>query len=255
MTTIDRELDPWCLTYDGYEPSRRALHEALCTLGNGYVATRGALDEVDAGGPHSPGTYLAGGYDRAETEIEGKLLENEDLVNWPNWLPVTFRMPSGKWFAPDAVDILQFRIRLDLRQALLCRHERFRDDDGNRFDLRCRRMVHMGRPHLAATEWTLTSLDWEGDLEFRTALDGDVVNSNVERYRDLEGRHVEIVETGVDGEDVVFLTARTRQSRVLMSQASRTRLFEGDDLVPVRRRRRTTPARAEQRLHQRHQRA
>lgn len=32
----------WLLTYEGYDPEVEGLREALCTLGNGYVATRGA---------------------------------------------------------------------------------------------------------------------------------------------------------------------------------------------------------------------
>ena len=40
----------------------KRLREALCTLGNGYFATRGAAEEADADEIHYPGTYLAGGY-------------------------------------------------------------------------------------------------------------------------------------------------------------------------------------------------
>ena len=38
--------------YQGYDPGQEGLREALCTLGNGYFATRGALPHRDrAGGP------------------------------------------------------------------------------------------------------------------------------------------------------------------------------------------------------------
>ena len=32
----------WSLVYDGFDPAREGIREALCTLGNGYFATRGA---------------------------------------------------------------------------------------------------------------------------------------------------------------------------------------------------------------------
>ena len=35
-------MNEWALVYDGFEPDREGLREALCTLGNGYFATRGA---------------------------------------------------------------------------------------------------------------------------------------------------------------------------------------------------------------------
>src|SRR3546814_16606622 len=74
----------------------RSLREALCTLGNGYFATRGAFADASADGTHYPGTYVAGLYNRLETPIQDRLVENEDLVNLPNWLPLTFRIEIGR---------------------------------------------------------------------------------------------------------------------------------------------------------------
>ncbi|MFL6267269.1 MAG: HAD-IA family hydrolase, partial [Actinomycetes bacterium] len=69
--------DVWTLVYDSYDPARQGLREALCALGNGYFVTRGALPEAEADDVHYPGTYVAGLYDRAETEVAGRMVENE----------------------------------------------------------------------------------------------------------------------------------------------------------------------------------
>ena len=106
------------------------MREALCTLGNGYFATRGAGPEAQADEIHYPGTYLAGGYNRLETEIEGRVIENEDLVNLPNWLVLNFRLADGDWFDLSAVKILAYRQELDVRQGILYRTIRFRDSQG-----------------------------------------------------------------------------------------------------------------------------
>ena len=34
-------MSDWCLRYEGYDPRQEGLRETLCTLGNGYFATRG----------------------------------------------------------------------------------------------------------------------------------------------------------------------------------------------------------------------
>ena len=96
------EAGPWTLSYEGFDPALEGRREALLTLGNGYFATRGAAAEAVADGVHYPGTYLAGGYNRLTTEIAGRAVENEDLVNWPNWLPLTVRPDDGasEWFGP-----------------------------------------------------------------------------------------------------------------------------------------------------------
>ncbi len=98
----------WKLVYEGFDPSQEGLREALCTLGNGYFATRAAAEEAEADGVHYPGTYLAGGYNRLATDIVGRTIENEDLVNLPNWLPLTFRPENGDWFDLRRVEILEY---------------------------------------------------------------------------------------------------------------------------------------------------
>ena len=75
-------------------------------MGNGYFATRGAAPESKAGQVHYPGTYAAGVYNRLDDVIAGNKIDNESLVNLPNWLALTFRIDGGDWFDIDAVDIV-----------------------------------------------------------------------------------------------------------------------------------------------------
>jgi alpha,alpha-trehalase len=220
-----REMHPWELVYREWRPGDQPLREALCALGNGHLVTRGAFEERPAGGVHYPGTYLAGGYNRMESEVSGRVLVNEDLVNWPNWLPLTFRPSGGDWFDLEAAELLDFEVRLDVRRGLLTRRVEFRDGEGREFALSSRRLVSMALPHLAAVEWRLRPLNWSGTLEIRSALDGSVINDNVKRYRELRQDHLEILGSGWEGEDGMYLTSRTRQSRVEMTQAARTRVF------------------------------
>src|SRR3546814_18468665 len=117
----------WKLVYEGFDPAREGLREALCTLGNGYFATRGAAEETEADDVHYPGTYLAGGYNRLQTDIAGRVIENEDLVNLPNWLPLTFRPEDGDWFNLRRAELLDYRQELDLERGLLERRLRARE--------------------------------------------------------------------------------------------------------------------------------
>ena len=217
----------WVLEYDGFDPPSEALREALCTLGNGYFATRGAAAENDADQTHYPGTYLAGGYNRATTAVAGRSIENEDLVNFPNWLSLTWRVGDGAWFNPLAVELLSYRQVLDLRTGLLTRAARYRDRDDRVTRFEHRRLVHMGEMHLAALETTVTAENWSGRLEVLSALDGRVINAGVARYRSLNGRHLDWVTAEPLGPDGLFLETRTTQSKVSVAQAARTRPFRG----------------------------
>ena len=59
-------MSDWVLAYEGFDPAHEGLREALCTLGNGYFATRGAAPESRADGVHYPGTLRRGLLEPAE---------------------------------------------------------------------------------------------------------------------------------------------------------------------------------------------
>jgi alpha,alpha-trehalase len=228
--------DTWTLVYEDYQPDQEGLREALCTLGNGYFATRGAAPDSRADEVHYPGTYLAGGYNRLVSEIAGRKVENEDLVNLPNWLPLTFRIDDGPWFSMDEVEILSLRQTLDLRRGLLCRDLRFRDARGRTTRWHERRLVSMADPHLAGLCVELTAEDWSGRITLYSALDGGVTNSGVARYRDLANRHLEVLEREHRGEETIFLRALTNQSQLGIAQAARTRLYRDEEPIDAQRR-------------------
>jgi alpha,alpha-trehalase len=228
-------MTEWHWTYDDYRPEQEQLREALCTLGNGYFATRGAAPEADADEVHYPGTYLAGGYDRAKTEVQGRVVENEDLVNLPNWLVLKLRIEDGDWLDLDSVKILSYRQSLEMRDGILVRDVRFRDAAGRETRLVQRRLVHIRRHHLAVLQTELTALNWSGSVEVLSALDGQVINDGVERYRGLEGRHLQPLGTEGVEDDGIFLRTRTRQSRLEIALAARTCAYRDDrrlDLEP-----------------------
>ena len=123
---------PWTILYERFEPAEESLREALCTLGNGYFGTRGAIPESVASKIHYPGTYIAGVYNRLITNIAGKRIINEDLVNCPNWIFLTFKVGDGEWFLPSTVRILSYNQKLDMRRGILSRKIRFQNRKGQR---------------------------------------------------------------------------------------------------------------------------
>ncbi len=234
-------MSEWALVYDGFDPAQEKLREALCTLGNGYFASRGAAPEAVADAVHYPGTYLAGGYNRLRSEVAGHEFENEDLVNLPNWLPLSFRIDGGDWFDLEQVQILGYRQSLDIHRALLERTVRFVDKHGRSSHLRQRRLVHMGMQHLAALSTTLVAENWSGKVEFRSALDGRVVNDGVDRYRGLRNRHLEPLLAEEVDKECTLLKMRSSQARQEIALAARTRLYRNNDSVQCREQIRRKP--------------
>ena len=148
---------------------------------------------------------------------------------------MNFRIGEGGWVRLEEVEILEYRQTLDLKRGLLLSSVRFRDEKGRRTLLRQRRFVHMAERHLAGLETVVRAENWSGPLTVRTALDGRVINTGVERYRDLNGRHLlPLAAEARDGE-TLFLKVRTSQSELQVALAARTRVFLKDvHLYPQR---------------------
>jgi len=216
----------WSLIYESFHPEQEKLRESLCTLGNGYFATRGTGHEARVDNIHYPGTYLAGCYNRLRTEIAGRVVENEDFVNMPNWLPLNVRIDDGPWFSLHTADIVSYRQELDLKRGVLMRSVRFRDDQGRQTTLTSRRLVHRREPHVAALEMTLIAENWSGCVTIHSALDGRVTNAGVERYRNLNNQHLECLEAEVLDQKSLFLKVQTTQSKISVAEAATTRLFQ-----------------------------
>ena len=228
--------DAWSLVYDDFDVAKEGAREALCTLGNGYFATRGSSAGAVADGVHYPGTYLAGGYNRLRTEIAGRIVENEDLVNLPSWLALQFRIGEGDWFDARTVKLLSYRQELDLRRGILLRCIRFEDGRGRQSTLEERRLVSMSSMHLGALELALTADNWSAGVTVRSGIDGRVVNAGAKLYRKFNNKHLEPLASEVLEEGSVLLLVRTCQSNLHVAQAARTRAFKDGQLLDIRRR-------------------
>ena len=229
-------MDGFLLTYEDFDPAAEGLREALTSTGNGYLCTRGAAEWEDADGVHYPGSYVHGGYNRETTILGGLPVLNEDLVNMPNWLVLQLRIEGGDVIRLADVELLGYRHELDIRCATVIRGLRFRDGFGRLTTLRSRRFVSMADAHHAGIEWTLVPENWSGRVEVVAAIDGRVSNAGVARYQQLEGRHLNPVGPRTLGPEVIALKAETRQSNLYISNAARTRVFAGDEQLPVERR-------------------
>ncbi len=224
------------LKYERFEPEQEKHREALCTLGNGYFATRGAAPESSADDTHYPGTYIADCFNRLTSTVEGQTIENESMVNAPNWLSLRFQPEGGHWFDLENVELIEFSQELDMQRGLLSRFIRYKDGEGRVTRVNQRRFVSMADPHVAALETTLVPENWVGNLEIHTALDGTVTNSGVERYRQLNSQHLSPYEQDQVDEETVYLQAETVQSRIRISEAARTRVLINKEPKKVKRR-------------------
>jgi trehalose/maltose hydrolase-like predicted phosphorylase len=100
-------------------------------------------------------------------EVDGHHLENESIVNLPDWQSLTLRIGDGAWLDLSAVSVADYVQELDLRRGVLTRRFRIEDAEGRRTRVAQRRLVSMADPFLAALDCTLVAENWSGALTAR----------------------------------------------------------------------------------------
>ncbi|MBU1820851.1 MAG: glycoside hydrolase family 65 protein [Bacteroidetes bacterium] len=228
-------FEEWSIRYDHYDATDEDRREALFALGNGYVVSRAATPESSEDRLHYPGTYRVGCYNRLTTTIEGRDVENESLVNLPNWLLLRIRIEDEDWFSMEEVEILDYRQELHMDHALLERSFRFKTKQGRICQLYEKRFVSMAQEHLLLLQQEITAENWSGTLEICSGLDGAVRNNNVARYAPFSKHHLETLSADRIGKECLELISKTVQSGIEIALLARTRLWRQEELVPVQR--------------------
>lgn len=212
--------DGWQITYKEYDPSKEKTRETLLTVGNGYFGTRGCMEECKASDNHYPGTYMAGIYNRLTSKIGDRDIENEEFVNIPNWLYTTFKIEDGEWFDPETWKIDYFHRYIDLASGEMTRDMVVTDPKGRMVLLESSRFSSMKNMHLGGMTYSVTSLNFAGKITIKSGIDGSIINSGVDRYKDLEQKHLESdLEQATD--DTLLVQVKTVQSNINIAVAVR----------------------------------
>jgi beta-phosphoglucomutase family hydrolase len=224
--------DGWSIQYHDYSPETESVRETLLTVGNGYFGTRGAMEEQSTNGVNYPGTYIAGTYNRVDSEVAGRTITNEDFVNCPNWLPITFKIGDGAWVDMNEADIVDIHRQLDFRTGGFSRRVTIQDKEGRITQIDSKRVSSMANPHLAAIHYEITPINYSDFLTVKSTLNGDIINAGVERYRALKSKHLLPLSEGGEG-NLTFLEIITTQSEVRIAEASKLIvLLNGQTIAP-----------------------
>lgn len=159
----------WCIWETGFEIGNANVFETLFTTGNGYLGTRGTLEEGFRG--ERSGTYLNGVFDAHDAPVI-------DLVNAPDWLALSVHI-HGVRLDVQSCKVVSHRRALDLRQGALWREAVFEDDQGRRTQIESLRFASFANQNLCVLRLTVTPLNHGGSVVLESVLDG--CRTNLER--------------------------------------------------------------------------
>lgn len=172
------EAELWTVQELQLDPARLPAQEAVFTVGNGYLGTRGTFEE--GYGNREPVTLVHGLWDDAP-------IVYTELVNAPDWTGVQVTV-TGEPLRLDRGTVLAYRRDLNLREGVLRRYVRWQSPAGDIVDVRWERFAAFHDPHLLGQRVWVTPVSGPVTVEVRGVLSGHVHNAGfVHWYRVREG--------------------------------------------------------------------
>jgi len=199
--------EEWLIHEKGFDATKMQEYESLFTLGNGYMGSRGVLEEIPY--DSSPGTYIAGVFDKSISQVS-------EIVNAPN--PIDLRITAeGEKIDIKGMYLHKHHRILDMKNGLLLRHTILANSRKERFDYKSIRFISSDHRQLGAMRIWVTPLDAPTILTVQDNINTSVRNKGVL----TEGRkkHFQVIE--VRGEKSInYVCAKTQETSILLACAT-----------------------------------
>ncbi len=197
----------WQIIEHGWDPELQNCNETRFALGNGYIGSRGILEENPP--DCRPGTFFAGIY-------EGTRALVPELVNAPN--PIDLRISvDGEKLDIVAMDIVSHKRILDMFKGILVRHTIYENARKKRFDYQSMRFFSMCNKNIAVMQVYITPLDEGATFTITNAVDTSIMNMGL--ITEGEKKHVMVVESGKYGK-INYVCTKTVEKDINITYTS-----------------------------------
>ncbi|MGE5812604.1 MAG: hypothetical protein ACM339_13935, partial [Ignavibacteria bacterium] len=209
----------WMIEENEFNPDYIQYYEAVFTLGNGYLGTRGSLEEKVR--KSSPSTFIAGLFDKAPDQVT-------ELANCANWLDIEISI-NGEKVNLEKNKIIEHKRILDLQSGVLYRKSLLQLNSKQQVEIISRRFVSVSDVHLMGIEYNFKIIDSQAAkkrLEVYSGFDGDVTNEGV--------KHFSVAEFGDLEDHGLFIHQKALYSDHQIVLGGRIKLFKDQDPLPNR---------------------
>lgn len=217
----------WSLGEDTYDDLNNQRSESLFATGNGYIGMRGNFEEGFHGseGTSVTGNYLNGFYDSEPIVYPegayGYPSRNQAMLNVTNAQIIQLQV-EGEQFHLNRGRILSYKRELDMRRGYLLREVDWESPAGHQVRIRIRRLVPLARKHLAAVDYEVSALNFEGTVTLSSAMDGRIEQQEATDDPRLGSGSAQpslIMESMEHNENFSVMKQRTRHTEFALATA------------------------------------
>lgn len=202
------KLNEWSIIEESFDPQNHEISESIFSIGNGYMGQRANFEEQYSGASLQ-GSYMAGVYYPDKTRVgwwkNGYPEYFAKVLNSTNWIGINVTI-DGTALDLAECEVKDFVRELNMKEGYLSRRFVAVLKDGKEVAVESLRFVSVKRHQIGAIRYTVTPLNFTGNITLNSYLDGDVQNkdSNYEEKFWLE------VEKSAAPE-LYYLTMKTKK--------------------------------------------
>ena len=224
---------------ENYDNKTLRLNETLFSNANGYIGVRGTLEEgVPADFSTMRGMYLAGVYETIpmkQAESLCNLVEQKQtMLNVADTQSIDLYI-CGERFDMGTGELLSNQRVLDMDNGFTSREILWKSPLGNTVKIVTKRMAHLAMPSLFTIEYSVTSMDFDGEIVFDSWHIADVTNysdPNDPRLAAESPSYLTVTCAEAIGESTLCVS-KTGVSNIGIASATSNILLGEDDHIGV----------------------
>jgi maltose phosphorylase len=172
--------DEWSIIEEGFDPKNHKSSESIFSLGNGHMGHRANFEERYSG-RSLQGSYIAGVYYPDKTRVgwwkNGYPEYFAKVLNSPNWIGIDVQL-NNEFLDLAHCTTSQFRRELNMKEGYLKRSFNAKLANNGEVKVDTMRFLSMANPEIGAIRYSVTSVNFDGELALTPYIDGDVKNED-----------------------------------------------------------------------------
>jgi maltose phosphorylase len=224
------EVDAWKIMEHGFDPFKQQQAESIFSIGNGAFGQRANFEETYSG-TSLQGSYVGGVYYPDKTRVgwwkNGYPAYFAKVLNSCNWIGINIEV-DGELLDLHVQKPSLFYRELDMQKGTLTRRFKVKFQQGKELQVESVRFCSMDNDELAAINFTVTPLNFDGNVKFTPYLDGKVHNhdSNYDEFFWEEDSHKVDVQKG-------YLCTTTKKTKFSVATAMRFSFWKNEELLTI----------------------
>lgn len=164
---------------DHYDERFALKTETVFAQCNGYIGVRACFDQQVLS--EDRGMFVSGFYHKAYDCEVTELVKCPDITEIRLWI-------DGELIGPESCDILSYERKLNLRSGELVIDITLESKKQKKYRLVTKRFASLSNRHLFCHELSVTSLSEDVDIKLETGINGQITNSGVSHFEQVESR-------------------------------------------------------------------